>query len=91
VQFHDSSPGALFEHTSIQAARKKIPTASGGQRTTKQHNLSVLAQTERCLSSTYNTHGEPLYGHSATNGTTTNGTVLPYDFQAPVAPAVRRW
>ncbi len=46
------------------------------------------------LSSTYNTHGEPLYGHSTANGTATNGNVLSYGSQAPapvpsaVPPAV---
>ena len=38
------------------------------------------------LDSTYNTHGEPLYGHSTTNGTDVNGTVLPYASEVPASP-----
>ena len=46
--------------------------------------LAPYALGERTgLNSTYNTHGEPLYGHSTVNGTDTNGSVLPYATEVP--------
>ena len=65
---------------------------SAGVRTAASPRMSDVV-TPRATATTYNTHGEPLYGHSTTNGTDVNGTVLPYASEVPAAPppaSVRR-
>ena len=65
---------------------------SAGVRTAASPRMSDVV-TPRATATTYNTHGEPLYGHSTTNGTDVNGTVLPYAIEVPAAPppaSVRR-